>query len=193
MYILIKSFYDYRSDISVLDISLIINVLFRYAWALDSATINCAIFWDFLMFYQTCLSPQVKRCAIITYKHDIYKLLNDLRLSLVSMSHPSAQSPRQIENFANASKKPLKNRNQPPPNHSAPPHTNTTAGPKYPATGRSHSNSEVKRPYWSISVRNKYNSLVELENTPSRLEEAFYAAGSPMEEKKYDRNFCKAL
>ena len=115
MYILIKSFYDYRSDISVLDISLIINVLFRYAWALDSATINCAIFWDFLMFYQTCLSPQVKRCAIITYKHDIYKLLNDLRLSLVSMSHPSAQSPRQIENFANASKKPLKNWNQPPP------------------------------------------------------------------------------
>ena len=66
------------------------------------------------MFYQTFLSPQVKRCAIITYKHDIYKLLNDLRLSLVSMSHPSAQSPRQIENFANASKKPLKTRNHPP-------------------------------------------------------------------------------
>ena len=103
MYILINTFYDYRSDISVLDISLIIIVLFRYAWALDSAKINCIIVWDFLMFYQTFLSPQVKRCAIITYKHDIYKLPNDLR--------PSAQSPRQIENFANASKKPLKNRN----------------------------------------------------------------------------------
>ena len=140
------------------------------------------------MFYQTCLSPQVKRCAIITYKHDIYKLLNDLRLSLVSMSHPSAQSPRQIENFANASKKPLKNRNQPPPpTHSAPPPTNTTASPKHPATVRSHSNTEVKRPYRSIFVRNKYNSLVELENTPSKLVEAFYEAGSPMEEKKYDR------
>ena len=36
------------------------------------------------MFYQIFLSPQVKRCAIITYKHDIYelpdKLPNDLRL-----------------------------------------------------------------------------------------------------------------
>ena len=37
------------------------------------------------MFYQTFLSPQVKRWAIITYKHGIYKLLhrlpNDLRLN----------------------------------------------------------------------------------------------------------------
>ena len=36
------------------------------------------------MFYQTLLSPQVKRCAIITYKHGIYELPhelpNDLRL-----------------------------------------------------------------------------------------------------------------
>ena len=38
------------------------------------------------MFYQTFLSPQVKQCAIITYKHGIYelpyKLPNDLRLSI---------------------------------------------------------------------------------------------------------------
>ena len=36
------------------------------------------------MFYQIFLSPQVKRCAIITYKHSIYELPhelpNDLRL-----------------------------------------------------------------------------------------------------------------
>ena len=36
------------------------------------------------MFYQIFLSPQVKRWAIITYKHDIYelrlRLRNDLRL-----------------------------------------------------------------------------------------------------------------
>ena len=42
------------------------------------------IFWDFSLFYQIFLSQQVKRCAIITYKHGIYKLpqelLNDLRL-----------------------------------------------------------------------------------------------------------------
>ena len=36
------------------------------------------------MFYQTFLSPPVKRCAIITYNHGIYELpyelLNDLRI-----------------------------------------------------------------------------------------------------------------
>ena len=39
------------------------------------------------MFYQIFLSPQVKRCAIITYKHGIYELphelLNDLRLGIL--------------------------------------------------------------------------------------------------------------
>ena len=38
------------------------------------------------MFYQTFLSPQVKRCAIITYKYGMYELLhelsNDLRLDI---------------------------------------------------------------------------------------------------------------
>ena len=47
-------------------------------------TISFTIFWDFPMFYQIFLSPQVKRWATITYKHDIYelphKLPNDLRL-----------------------------------------------------------------------------------------------------------------
>ena len=47
-------------------------------------TIIFIIFWDFLMFYQIFLSPQVKRWAIITYKHGIYQLPhelpNDLRL-----------------------------------------------------------------------------------------------------------------
>ena len=36
------------------------------------------------MFYQIFLSPQVKRCAVITYKHDIHELPhmlpNDLSL-----------------------------------------------------------------------------------------------------------------
>ena len=48
------------------------------------ATISFIIFWDFLMFYQIYLSPQVKRWAIISYKHGIYELShelpNDLRL-----------------------------------------------------------------------------------------------------------------
>ena len=38
-----------------------------------SSTIILIIFWDFLMFYQTFLSPHVKLCTIITYKHGIYE------------------------------------------------------------------------------------------------------------------------
>ena len=42
------------------------------------------IFWDFLMFDQIFLSPQVKRSVIISNKRGIYelphKLPNDLRL-----------------------------------------------------------------------------------------------------------------
>ena len=30
------------------------------------------------MLYQTFLSPEVKRCASITYEHGIYKLTNEL-------------------------------------------------------------------------------------------------------------------
>ena len=40
-----------------------------------------------LMFYQVFLSPQVKRWAIITYKHGMYELPqqlpNDLRLTIL--------------------------------------------------------------------------------------------------------------
>ena len=47
------------------------------------------IFWDFLMFCQIFLSPQVKRLAIITYKHSIYELThelpNDLRLRMLDV------------------------------------------------------------------------------------------------------------
>ena len=46
-------------------------------------TISFIIFWEFLMFYQISLLPQVKRWAIITYRHGTYKLphllLNELR------------------------------------------------------------------------------------------------------------------
>ena len=31
------------------------------------------------MFQQIFLSPQVKQCAIITYKHGIYELLDNLK------------------------------------------------------------------------------------------------------------------
>ena len=36
------------------------------------------------MFYQVFLSPQVKPCAFITYKHGIYELPNDLTFRISS-------------------------------------------------------------------------------------------------------------
>ena len=41
-------------------------------------TIILIIFWECLMFYQSLLSLQVERYAIITYKHDIYELPHEL-------------------------------------------------------------------------------------------------------------------
>ena len=61
---------------------------FRLSFLLTlSSTTSFIIFWNFSMFYQTFLSPQLKRCAIITYKHGIYglhhELLNDLKLRIL--------------------------------------------------------------------------------------------------------------
>ena len=51
---------------------------------IQQATILVVIFYDFLMFYQIFLSPQVKRLVIISNKHCKYdyphQLQNDLRL-----------------------------------------------------------------------------------------------------------------
>ena len=51
------------------------------------ATMIFIIFWDFLMFYQIFLSPQVTQRAVIIYKHGIYELPrelpNDLRLRIL--------------------------------------------------------------------------------------------------------------
>ena len=43
------------------------------AYGLSKSTISFIIFCDFSMFYQIFLSPEVKRWAIITYKHGIYE------------------------------------------------------------------------------------------------------------------------
>ena len=80
------------------------------------------------MFYHIFLSPQVKRCAIITYKHGICYLLNelpnDLRLKILRKYEisgnclnytewqPSAQSPHQNKYSANTRRKPPETRNQ---------------------------------------------------------------------------------
>ena len=53
------------------------------------------------MFYQTFLSPQVKRCATVTYKHGIYEfpdeLPNDLRLRILGKNEISGECLNFIE------------------------------------------------------------------------------------------------
>ena len=56
-------------------------------------TIIFIIFWDFLMFYQIFFSPQVKRCAIITYKHSIY----DPRVIIVYQHNLPYQLPNDLK------------------------------------------------------------------------------------------------
>ena len=62
---------------------------------------NFVIFWDFLMFCQIFLSPQVKRNAIISKKHGIYKLpqklSNDLRLWILEKKEISGKSQNLLE------------------------------------------------------------------------------------------------
>ena len=47
------------------------------------STIIFLIFREFLMFFEIFLSPQVKKCAIITYKHGIYELPHELPNDLI--------------------------------------------------------------------------------------------------------------
>ena len=72
---ILKVMFQFGNDVSTPSIKFFMNL---------STTIIFIIFWDFLIFYQIFLSPQVKRCAIITGKHGIYgldhELPNDLRL-----------------------------------------------------------------------------------------------------------------
>ena len=51
-----------------------------YSWVhlVLEPTISFMIFWDFSMFYQFFLSPQVKRWAIITYNYGLYELPHEL-------------------------------------------------------------------------------------------------------------------
>ena len=41
------------------------------------------VFEDFLILYQNFFSPQVKRSVIISNKHGLYELPNDLRLRIL--------------------------------------------------------------------------------------------------------------
>ena len=53
------------------------------------------------MFYQIFLSPQMKRYAVITYKHEIYdlphELPNDLRLRILGNQQKSGKYRNLVE------------------------------------------------------------------------------------------------
>ena len=70
-------------------------------WTILVVTIIFIMFWDFLIFYQVFLSPQVKRCAIITYIHGIYELQhelsNDLTLTILGNYEISGNCLNSIE------------------------------------------------------------------------------------------------
>ena len=66
-----------------------------------SFTTSFIIFWNFSMFYQTFLSPQVKPYATFTYNHGMYELphqlLNNLRLRILGNYKISGNHPNFIE------------------------------------------------------------------------------------------------
>ena len=76
----------FRSNIKIYDFLNLASLSSKIRRNLSyKAAVIFKILWDYLMFYQIFLSPQMKRCAAITYKYSIRELLhelpNDLRLS----------------------------------------------------------------------------------------------------------------
>ena len=59
------------------------------------------ILWDFLMFYQIFVSPQVKRNAIISNKQGVYQLthelLHELRLRILGNDEKSRKFQNLLE------------------------------------------------------------------------------------------------
>ena len=124
----LSSTHKYLLQIKTYTLDIIYYILY------SRPTVSFIIFWDFSTFYQIFLSPQVKRWAIIIYKHCIYKLPHELPNDITAFSplndNPAPNPPTQNESSANT----LKNINlNPPPPRCTPPHPKTRASPKYPA------------------------------------------------------------
>ena len=72
-----------------------------FKFKLFFATIMEILLWNFLMFYQILLSPQVKRSVIISNKQGVYrlvhKLLNNLRLSILGNKEKPGKSQNLLE------------------------------------------------------------------------------------------------
>ena len=54
-------------------------------------------FWDFLIVYQIFFSPQVKRSVIISNKHAIYELPNNVGLRILENYERSGKSQNFME------------------------------------------------------------------------------------------------
>ena len=106
------------------------------------------------MFYQISLSPQVKRWAVITYKHGIYELPNDLSLGSQEIrkyqkivytpqnDSPAPRPPAKIKISLALAKKSRKIAVKPLPRRPAP--TKTRLSLKYPVTNCSQHQKEIK-------------------------------------------------
>ena len=72
-----------------------------FKFKLFFATIMEILLWNFLMFHQILLSPQVKRSVIISNKQGVYrlvhKLLNNLRLSILGNKEKPGKSQNLLE------------------------------------------------------------------------------------------------
>ena len=80
-------------------------------------TIIFITFWDFLIFYQVFLSPQVKRCEIITYKHGINRLPHQLPNNIRLGGHSThTRKKKDLSNYEIAEKYPRPRQNQNTPN-----------------------------------------------------------------------------
>ena len=71
-------------------------MLWHFGTQVFESTIMELILWDFLMFYQIFLSPQVKWSAIISNKQGVYELpqelLNHLRIRILQNKEKSGKS-----------------------------------------------------------------------------------------------------
>ena len=73
----LKVWHCYLASIVAFNIVILISCNL-WTKRLNQPTISFIIFWNFAIFYHIFLSPEVKRWAIITYKHGLYELPNEL-------------------------------------------------------------------------------------------------------------------
>ena len=111
---------------------------------------------EILMFRQTFLSPQVKRCAIITYTHGISELPNASRLRILGngWERPKphrmiAQPPAKIKALPIPEENSRKIEIKPPPPRHPPENQSQPRYPASPPPGRKYTEHKI---YISITI-----------------------------------------